>query len=92
MELVRKAVAYQVEHLSAQGGIDAVTGSAAISQITSESLDDYSVSTGQSESSKSEMYSLNGIPISALTIVMLKKAGLIGCRWVYAGRRCPRAY
>ena len=92
MELVKKAVAYQVEHLHGQGGMDAITGSATVSQITSESLDDYSISTGQNESAKSEMYSLNGIPVSALAIAMLKRAGLIGSRWVYAGRRCPRAY
>jgi len=44
----KKAVAYQVELLYQQGGIDAIVGFSEASQIGgSESLGDYSVSAGQ---------------------------------------------
>ena len=91
-ELVKKAVAYQVEHLYFQGGLDAVTGNAVSAQVASESLDEYSVSSHHSEVSRGEAYSLNGSPVSTLSIELLKRAGLIGRRWIYAGRRVCRGY
>lgn len=90
MELVKKATAYQVEYLNAQGGVSAATGGSSY-QSVSESLDDYSISVSTSESAREEAYSLNGIPLSALSIALLKKAGLIASRWVYAGLRRPYA-
>lgn len=83
---LKKAVAYQVEHLYVQGGVDAANGMA-LSDIGSESLGDYSVSSGSRQSTtsrESTSLTMNGIPVSALAYSLLKGAGLIS-RWVYAG-------
>lgn len=78
-DAVKKAVAYEVECLSAQGGIDAITGFSA-SASSSESLGQYSISKG----SIPGIPMVNGLPVSVMTIEMLRKAGLMK-RWAYAG-------
>ena len=83
MDKVQKATAYEVEMLYEQGGIDAVTGMASGSAISSEHLGSYSVSVNASVASKTA--TKGGIPISELTISLLKKAGLI-VRWAYYER------
>lgn len=83
MYKVQKATAYEVEMLYEQGGIDAVTGMASGSAISSEHLGGYSVSVNASAASKTA--TKGGIPISQLTLSLLKNAGLTS-RWAYYER------
>lgn len=89
---VTKAICYQIETLYLQGGIDAISGKAVSGLVESESLDDYSISSSQTEAAKNESYSLNGIPVSPLAIAMLRQAGIFGSKWVFAGRRAPYGF
>lgn len=77
---VKRACAYIVETLNANGGIDAITGFSA-SSATSESLGDYSVSNG---GSNGEGLWYGDIRIPKLTHSLLTAAGLIS-RWAYSG-------
>lgn len=79
---VKKATAYQAEMLYHNGGVDAVVGFASGS-ISSESLGDYSVS--YSGDSKFTARTKDGIPVSSLSISILKNAGLMS-RWAYSER------
>lgn len=83
-ETFKKAVAYEVEMLYKQGGIDAVLGYAE-SSLTggSESLGDYSCS-GFSPV-HGAVLTFNGIPVSSMALMMLSRMGLM-CRWAYARR------
>lgn len=83
-EDVKKATVYQIEMLYHNGGLSALVGQADCTFIGSESLGGYSVSGSNSSSSK--VITKDGIPVSSLTISLLKKAGLMS-RWAYAGRR-----
>lgn len=86
LAILKKAAAYQIEHLYLQGGIDAANGMA-LSDIGSESLGDYSVSSGSRQSTtgrESTSLTMNGVPFSALAYSLLKRAGFIS-RWAYAG-------
>lgn len=86
-ETFKKAVAYQVELLYRQGGIDAVVGfSEASYSGGSESLGDYSISEGNARQEAVKTY--NGIPVSSMTLMLLRRLGLMA-RWAYA-RRCHR--
>ena len=77
----KKAVAYQVEMLHKQGGIDAIVGFSEAAQAGgSESLGDYSISTG---SAHEAVITRNGIPISTMSLMLLKRLGLMS-RWAYA--------
>lgn len=80
-----KAAAYEVEYIHAQGGLQAVTGFAAAQQQTTEKLDEYSITSGQSESAARHQSAFGGIPVSPLTVQILRNLGLM-CRWYYAGR------
>ena len=83
-----KATAYQVEYIAAQGGIAAVTGAAENQKIVTEKLDDYSIAEERTEESKQRLPTINGIPVSPLTLSILRKMGLMS-RWYFAGMRCP---
>ena len=83
---VKKATAYQLEYMFAHGGIDTVLGYSDV-DIASESLGDYSVTTGGSASS-SIARTRDGIPVSPLALQFLRKEGLM-CRWMYANRKPP---
>lgn len=86
-EDVKRATAYEVECLFSQGGLDAATGFAAGISAQSESLGNYSVGRGGASSSSGAAISVpshDGIPVSSMTISLLRKAGLM-CRWAYAG-------
>lgn len=81
----KRAVAYQVEMLFEQGGLEALQGFSAASQSAgSERLGNYSVSGGAAGSEV--ITAAGGIPISSVSIMILRRLGLM-CRWVYAGRR-----
>lgn len=85
----KKAVAYEVEFLIEQGGIDAILGFSNVSLSgTSESLGDYSVGAGKGSSAE-VVAADNGIPVSPMTLMLLERLGLMA-RWVYAERyrRC----
>lgn len=80
----KKAVAYQVELLYAQGGVDAISGFSSASRSGgSEHLGDYSVSDGSA--SKLSVNTFNGIPVSTMTVMLLKRLGLM-TRWAYEWR------
>ena len=80
----KKAVAYQVELLHAQGGVDAISGFSSASRSGgSEHLGDYSVSDGSATQQSVNMF--NGIPVSSMTIMLLRQLGLMN-RWAYAWR------
>lgn len=81
---VKKATAYQVEALAAQGGEDAITGFAS-GLVGSESLGNHSVSVsgGSNATGIVSIPSMSGVPVSQLTLSKLRAAGLM-CRWAYA--------
>lgn len=79
---VKKATAYQLEFMNEHGGIDTILGYSDV-DITSESLGDYSVSTGGGSSSI--VKTSDGIPVSPMALMYLRKDGLM-CRWMYANR------
>lgn len=82
-----RAVAYQVEFINEQGGLEAIYGRSDASQSEgNEHLGDYSVASGSGSSSgygTVKMY--DGIPLSPLMIALLEKLGLLS-QWVYAYR------
>lgn len=79
----KKAVCYQTELLYEQGGIDLITGvSAASSAVDSETLGDYSVSSGSSQKGVATVE--GGIPVSPMALVILRRLGLMS-RWAYSG-------
>ena len=86
---VKKATAYQLEFMNEHGGIDTILGYSDV-DVTSESLGDYSVSTG-SGSGSSIVKTSDGIPVSPLALMYLRKDGLM-CRWMYANRKPPNGY
>ena len=80
----KKAVAYQVEMLYAQGGVDAILGFAEASYSGgTERLGDYSISAGNTR--HEAVNTFQGIPVSSMTIMLLKQLGLMR-RWAYAWR------
>ena len=79
---VKKACAYIVESLDANGGVDAVNGLSS-SSADSESLGDYSISASQSSSARSGIF-FGDIMIPTLAYTLLTQCGLIS-RWVYRG-------
>ena len=86
----KKAVAYQVEMLYEQGGVNAIVGFSESSVLgQSESLGDYSISAGAAGNSGSGgneiLTTAGGIPISPATIAVLRRMGLMQ-RWAYARR------
>ena len=78
---VRLAVAYQVEVLYAQGGIDALGGLATVTSGIDERLGDYSIGTPYVANER-RCYSIGGIPVSGMTVAILRREGLMG-RCVY---------
>ena len=87
-EQLAKAASYQIEYLLTQGGTDAINGAAVNQFAVTEKMDDYTITEGLSDSAEKSKLSINGIPLSPLTISILRKLGLMH-RWVYAGR-CRR--
>lgn len=85
MQKIAKAAAYEMEYLYQEGGLDAITGKATSGMVQSEKLDEYSISESQSDTTKQQTLTVNGIPISALAVAILRGLGLM-CRWWYAGR------
>lgn len=80
-EYFLKAVAYEVEFLHEQGGIDAVVGfSDADTSYSSEHLGNYSY-TGNNKD-KNGVKFINGVPVSSMSIMLLRRLGLM-CRCVY---------
>lgn len=83
-DTLAKATAYQLEYIYQQGGIEAITGSAAGQHVTTEKLDDYSITEQFTASAEQNQLSVNGIPVSPLALSILRKLGLMS-RWLY----CP---
>lgn len=80
---IRLAVAYEAETLYSQGGSDALSGLAAVTSGIDEKLGDYSIGTPYVSNEK-RCYSIGGVPVSGMTIALLKSAGLMS-RCVYTG-------
>ncbi|MBQ7779272.1 MAG: hypothetical protein IJ404_02155 [Clostridia bacterium] len=81
-EKIRLAVAYEAETLFAQGGIDALSGLAAVTSGIDEKLGDYSIGTPYVSNQK-RCFSIGGVPVAGMTVAILKKEGLMS-RCVYA--------
>ena len=80
----KRAVAYEVEFLYEQGGLDAIHGfSEAATASAGERLGDYSAS-GNNAARRGVKF-INGIPVSPMAIMLLRRMGLM-CRWAYAER------
>ncbi len=79
---IRLAVAYEAEALYAQGGADALGGLASITSGIDERLGDYSIGTPYVSNEK-RCYSIGGVPVSGLTLAILKNEGLMP-RCVYS--------
>ena len=75
-EKIRLAVAYEAETLYAQGGVDAVSGLAAVTSGIDEKLGDYSIGTPYVSNQK-RCFSIGGVPVSGMTVAILKKEGLM---------------
>ena len=75
-DTIRLATAYEVETLYAQGGPDALAGLATVTSGITEKLGDYSISTPYVSNEK-RCYSIGGIPVSGVTLFLLKKEGLM---------------
>ncbi len=73
---IRMATAYQIELLYAQGGVDALAGLAAVTSGIDEKLGDYTIGTPYVANEK-RCYSIGGVPVSGLTLAILRKEGLI---------------
>lgn len=85
----KEAVCNEIEFLNEQGGADAVLGFSEYSQgLKSESLGSYSISAPASADSLSKaggVETVNGIPISSISIMLLRKLGLMTrCAFVKA--------
>ena len=78
---IRLAVAYQAETLYAQGGLDALSGLAAVTSGIDEKLGDYSIGTPYVSNQK-RCFSIGGVPVSGMTVAILKNEGLMS-RCVY---------
>ena len=84
-ERIKKATAYQVEHLFLQGGIEAINGFSASGVETAEKLGDYSITQKQSQKAMENSLSVNGTPVSSIAVACLRNGGYMN-RWAYAGR------
>ncbi len=80
---IRLAVAYEAETLYAQGGVDAVSGLAAVTSGINEKLGDYSIGTPYVSNQK-RCFSIGGVPVSGMTVAILKHEGLMS-RCIYTG-------
>lgn len=75
-ETVRRAVLYETEVLFAQGGTDAIGGLASVTSGIDERIGNYSIGTPYVSNQK-RCYSIGGVPVSGLTLMLLKKEGLM---------------
>ena len=75
-DAIRLAVAYQVETLYAQGGLDAISGLATVTSGIDEKLGDYSIGTPYVANER-RCYSIGGIPVSGITVSILRREGLM---------------
>ena len=73
---IRLAAAYEVEVLYAQGGLDALGGLASVTSGITEKIGDYSISTPYVSNEK-RCYSIGGIPVSGMTLAILRHEGLL---------------
>ena len=78
---IRRAAAYEAETLFSQGGSDALSGLAAVTSGIDEKLGDYSIGTPYVSNEK-RCYSIGGIPVSGMTLAILRKCGYMS-RCVY---------
>lgn len=81
-ENVKKATAYEVEMLFAQGGADAISGFASAG-AASERLGDYSIGGEAKATADSKIAMYNGIPVSSIAVSFLRRDGLMS-RWWYS--------
>lgn len=80
-KIIKDAVAYQVDTLYIQGGVDALSGFASIASGIDEKVGDFSLGTPYVSNEK-RIYSMGGVPISGMTLSLLRKANLMG-RCIY---------
>lgn len=82
----KRAVCYQAELIYRCGGMEAIIDRANQGRVTNERLDDYSVSHDQNpgDSQMDNLPTLNGVPVSPMTVSILRNMGYLK-RWVYSG-------
>lgn len=89
---LQRAACYQAEMLALAGGMDGLNDAVVNGAVTSETLDDYTVSRskvqGANSLSTQNQYTSGGMPISSMAVAILRQMGYLN-RWVYAGRSCP---
>ncbi len=86
---LQRAACYQAEMLAIAGGMDGLNEMAVNGVITSETLDDHTVSRSNVQGANS-LATSGGLPISSMAVAILRQMGYLS-RWAYAGRSCPHA-
>ena len=80
----QKAICYEMELIIEQGGVDVILGQSTLAQSwDSESLGNYSITAGSGSGSKQALATANGIPVSSMAIMILRRLGLYS-RWAFA--------
>jgi len=74
-ERVKRATAYQADTIFVQGGVNAINGLPSGRNGISETLGDYSVSVGAGSGANFKTY--GGIPVSQLSVTLLRQEGLM---------------
>lgn len=90
---IQRATCYQAEMLAVSGGMDGLNDISVNGAITSETLDDHTVSRtkvqGASSLSTQNQPTIGGLPVSAMAVAILRQMGYMS-RWAYAAERsCP---
>lgn len=85
LDKLARATAYQLELIHSQGGVDLVTGNGSCQHVTTEKLDEYSITQQLSETAAQNQQTIGGILVSTITLRLLRSMGLMS-RWLYAGR------
>lgn len=88
---IQRAACYQADLLAVAGGMDGLNDIAVNGAITSETLDDHTVSRskvqGANSLSTQNQPTIGGMPVSTMAVAILRQMGYLG-RWAYAGRSC----
>ncbi|MEG1892098.1 MAG: hypothetical protein RR301_11800 [Clostridia bacterium] len=89
---LQRAACYQTEMLFSAGGMSGLNDAAVNGAVTSETLDDHTVSRsviqGASSLSTQNQPTSGGIPVSTMAVAILRQMGYLN-RCAYAGRLCP---
>ena len=89
---IQRAACYQTEMLAIAGGMEGLNDTAVNGAITSETLDDHTVSRSKVQGANSlatqNQPTSGGLPVSTMAIAILRQMGYLK-RLAYAGSGCP---